>query len=81
MNTETVFSILRQQLKSIKPKLPDELPAGDHFKSDWNLDSLDLVEFIARIEQEFGILIPDQDLPEFSTLQASVCYIQDHLSV
>lgn len=80
MSDETVLTILRQQLKSVKPQLPHFLPVEDNFRKDWNLDSLDLVEFVARIEQEFSIMIPDQDLPEFSSLQNAVHYIQTHIS-
>lgn len=73
-------ALLRRELKSIRPKLPpDDLPAADHFRDDWRLDSLELVEFVARIEQQFGILIPDKDLPRFISLDATAGYIQKRL--
>lgn len=79
MTDPTLLPLLRRELKSIKPKLPDDLPAADHFRDDWNLDSLELVEFVARIEQQFGILIPDEDLPQFISLDATAEYIQKRL--
>ncbi|HNM26454.1 MAG TPA: phosphopantetheine-binding protein [Saprospiraceae bacterium] len=79
MTEEKILLSLRQELKSIKPKLPDNLPANSHFKNDWQLDSLELVEFVARIEQHFGILIPDEDLPGFITLEATTQYVQNRL--
>jgi len=79
MNTESMLSLLRDELRNISPGLPAELPARSHFKYDWNLDSLELVEFVARIEQRFGLLIPDEDLPAFTSLQATVDYLKAHL--
>jgi acyl carrier protein len=80
MKTEQIITTLREEIKSIKPKLPDELPANSHFKFDWNLDSLELVEFVARIEQDFSMLIPDEDLEKFISLDATAQYIQNRLT-
>ncbi len=80
MTDKDILTQLRQELKTIKPKLPDDLPVQSHFKNDWNLDSLELVEFVARIEQDFSILIPDEDLPGFISLEATVQYVQNRLS-
>ncbi len=80
MTEDKILLSLRQELKSIKPKLPDDLPVVSHFKNDWHLDSLELVEFVARIEQNFGILIPDEDLPDFISLEATTRYVQNRLS-
>ena len=55
------------------------MPAESDFRFDWQLDSLDLVEFVARIEQRFKIIIPDEDLPQFVSLAASEQYIRAHL--
>ncbi len=80
MTDDTILDLLRQELISIKPKLPADLPARSHFQNDWNLDSLELVEFVARIEQSFGILIPDEDLPGFISLEATAHYVQNRLT-
>lgn len=79
MTDDALLPFLRQELKNIKPRLPDDLPSHSHFKDDWGLDSLELVEFVARIEQKFGILIPDEDLPGFISLDATAQYIQNRL--
>lgn len=64
----------------INPRIPDDLAAESHFVFDCHLDSLDLMEFVARIEQDFGILIPDEDIPEFISLEATAKYIQRRLA-
>ena len=79
MTTKEIHSLLRRYIKMINPRSPDGLSAESHFKSDWQLDSLDLVEFVARIEQKFKIMIPDEDLPQLVSLAATEQYIRAHL--
>ena len=72
---DELLAFLRTELRAIKPTLPAELPAAAHYRYELNLDSLDLVELVARIEQRYGVMIPDADLPEFVSLDASVHYV------
>lgn len=47
--------------------------------SDLGLDSLDNVELIMGVEEEFGIEIPDEDSVNITTYGQVVKYIQDNL--
>lgn len=78
--TTTTFSaqvqdFLIQELRSIRPTLPPTWPPSARFRADLALDSLDLVELLARIEQHWGLLVPDADLPQFVSLASSVDYV------
>ena len=79
MTTKEIHSLLRRYIKMIKPRSPVGLSANSQFRSDWQLDSLDLVEFVARIEQKFKIMIPDEDLPQLVSLVATEQYIRARL--
>ena len=79
MDPDRILSLLRADLKRVKPSLPDEFPVADDFTMDWQLDSLDLVEFVSRIESTFSILIPDEDLPGFVSLEATLAYVHARL--
>ena len=79
MTTKEIHSLLRRYIKMINPRSPGGLSAESYFKSDWQLDSLDLVEFVARIEQKFKIMIPDEDLPQLVSLAATERYIRARL--
>lgn len=48
------------------------------FVDDLNADSLDLVELIMSLEEEFGMEIPDQDAEKIRTVQEAVDYIDEH---
>lgn len=76
---EALLTFLRSELRAIKPALPEVLPAQAHYRIELNLDSLDLVELVARIEQRYGVLIPDADLPQFTSLEATVGYVSARL--
>jgi acyl carrier protein len=75
MIQQTLIIQLRDELRAIKPKLPSDMGADDNFRNTWNLDSLELVEFVARLEQQFGIMIPDEDLAQFYSLNAAANYL------
>ena len=49
------------------------------FRQDLAFDSLDLVEFVSRIEVEFALQIPDEELPQFLTLGAIASYLERRL--
>ncbi|MBK54102.1 MAG: acyl carrier protein [Candidatus Marinimicrobia bacterium] len=45
------------------------------FVDDLGADSLDTVELIMQLEEEFGIEIPDDDAEKITTVQAAVDYL------
>jgi acyl carrier protein len=48
------------------------------FTDDLNADSLDLVEMIMSLEEEFGVEIPDEDAEKIISVQDAIDYIDSH---
>jgi acyl carrier protein len=48
------------------------------FVDDLGADSLDTVELVMALEEEFGIEIPDEDAEKISNVQSAVDYITKH---
>ena len=48
------------------------------FVDDLGADSLDTVELVMALEEEFGLEISDEDAEKLSTVQQAVDYIQAH---
>ena len=54
----------------------DKIVSAASFVDDLGADSLDTVELIMQLEEEFGIEIPDEDAEAITTVQAAVDYIE-----
>ena len=48
------------------------------FVDDLGADSLDTVELIMQLEEEFGIEIPDDDAEKITTVQAAIDYLESN---
>ena len=69
---ERVKEIVANQLNVDEDKILPET----NFVEDLRADSLDIVELIMDLEEEFDLQIPDEDLPKVSTVQDIVDYIE-----
>ncbi len=56
-----------------------EVVPNASFVEDLNADSLDLVELIMSLEEEFKLQISDEDAEKITTVQEAEDYIEEHL--
>ena len=56
-----------------------EVVPGASFVEDLNADSLDLVELIMSLEEEFKLHISDEDAEKITTVGEAEDYIEEHL--
>lgn len=71
---EKVKKIIVEQLSAEEAEVTSEAS----FIEDLGADSLDIVELIMALEEEFGVEIPDEDAEKISTVGDAVKYIQEH---
>ncbi|HTI13140.1 MAG TPA: acyl carrier protein [Dictyobacter sp.] len=57
----------------------NEVVPNASFVEDLNADSLDLVELIMSLEEEFKLQISDEDAEKITTVQEAEDYIEEHL--
>lgn len=55
-----------------------DVKAESNFSDDLNADSLDLFELVMALEEEYGVEIPSEDLPNLATVQDVMDYIESH---
>ena len=70
-----VMEIIVAQLKVD----PEVVTLEAHFIDDLGADSLDLVELIMAMEEEFSLEISDEDAEKIQTVQDAVNYITEHM--
>jgi acyl carrier protein len=56
----------------------DEIKATSSFIEDLGADSLDIVELVMAMEEEFEVEIPDEEAENIKTVQDAVNYITTH---
>ena len=71
---EQVKSIVAEQL-GVKG---DEVTNEASFVDDLGADSLDTVELVMALEEEFDTEIPDEDAEKIATVQHAIDYIKGH---
>ncbi len=72
---ERVKKIIIEQL-GVKP---EEVTNDASFVEDLGADSLDTVELVMALEEEFECEIPDEDAEKITTVQQAIDYIKAHL--
>jgi acyl carrier protein len=72
---EKVIEVVSEQLSVDKGEVKRETS----FVNDLNADSLDIVELVMELEDEFDLTIPDEEAEKLNTVGEAVDYIQKHL--
>lgn len=73
---EKVKDIISEQLGVKK----EEIKLESSFIDDLGADSLDTVEVVMALEEEFGIEIPDEDAEKITTVAEAVKYIENKIN-
>lgn len=58
----------------------DQVTMEARFREDLEADSLDLVELIMAIEEEFDGQISDEEAQQITTVSQAVAYVDEHMS-
>ena len=70
---DKVKAIIAEQLSVKREEVNDDAS----FIDDLGADSLDTVELVMALEEEFGIEIPDEDAEKMRTVGEAIKYIED----
>jgi acyl carrier protein len=75
-----VLGVIKDQLADILEIEPSTINEGDSFAEDLHLGSLELIELVEAIEEEFGqrvagFRIEDEDLEDLKTVRDAVDYV------
>lgn len=73
---QRVIQIIAEQLGVEESEVTPEKSIND----DLGADSLDSVELVMALEEEFSIEVPDDDAAKLTTVGAAIDYVKENLS-
>ena len=77
MTNEELFNSIKRMIVDQLGVDEDTITEDSSFVDDLNADSLDMVELVMAMEQEFDIEIPDDVAEKVVTVKDAVDYIQN----
>lgn len=78
MTEEEIFNKIKTLIADNFNVDEDKITENTSFIDDLDADSIDLVEFILQLEDEFGAEIPDSEAEKIKTIGDAVAYIKSH---
>lgn len=78
MNTEEIFDKVKEIIIEQLGVSEDAVSSESSFIDDLGADSLDIVELIMALEEEFDIEIPDEDAEKIVTVGDVVDYLKEN---
>ncbi|MEK3545109.1 acyl carrier protein [Lactobacillus crispatus] len=78
MSEEEIFNKIKDMIADNFDVDKDKITEDTNFMNDLDADSIDLVEFILQLEDEFGAEIPDDEAEKIKTIGDAVSYIKSH---
>jgi acyl carrier protein len=80
MNREEVLTGLRTLAVEVLSVDGDDVVETARFKEDLDADSLDLVELVMGLEEQFDITVPEEDLANVATVADAVTLVLDKVA-
>lgn len=71
-----ILDKIKAIVKDILGIEPDRVELTSRLTEDFEADSLDKIEIVMAIEDEFGITVEDEDVRQINTIQDAVSYIE-----
>ncbi|GAV71803.1 PP-binding domain-containing protein [Cephalotus follicularis] len=78
LNKEEVIERVLSVVKSFPKVDPSRVTPDVHFQKDLGLDSLDNVEIVMALEEEFKLEIPDKEADKLDSCNLAIEYIYNH---
>lgn len=81
MTREQIRDAVLSALTRVAPEIdPDTLRAESVLRLEYELDSMDFLNFVIALHRDLGVDIPESDYPKLATLKGAVDYLSERLA-
>jgi acyl carrier protein len=82
MTREDVRDAVIKALTSVAPEIePSSLSPDEPFRQEFDLDSMDFLNFVIAVHTSLNVDVPEADYPKLATLNGAVDYLANRLRV
>ncbi len=82
MTRDAIRGAVVKALTSVAPEIdPSSLEADRPFRQEFDLDSMDFLNFVIALHAALGVNVPEADYPKVASLNAAVEYLATRLGV
>jgi acyl carrier protein len=82
MTREAIRAAVVKALTSVAPEVePQAVQPDDLFRQQFDLDSMDFLNFVIAIHASLNVDVPESDYPSLATLNGAVEYLAGRLGV
>lgn len=74
-----VFERIREYLADQLDVDPEKIHPESDIINDFGADSLDVIDMITTLSDEFGVDIPDEEIENFHTVGDVATYVEEHM--
>jgi acyl carrier protein len=80
MTREAIREAVVKALTSVAPEIdPSSLGPDEAFRQEFDLDSMDFLNFVIAVHRSLNVDVPEADYPKLATLNAAVEYLARRL--
>lgn len=81
MNASEIQQAFLDALVHVAPDAePESLDLDEPLRDQMDLDSMDFLNLVIRLNEVFGVEVPERDYPRFESVVSAVAYLQSVLN-
>lgn len=82
MTNDELTELIRKSLFDVAPDLEgEEISADQTFADQFEIDSMDFLNFVIALHKATGVDIPEADYPKLTTMSGATGYLQSRMAL
>lgn len=79
MNRDSLRAEVLAQLAEVAPEVdPESLDPKESFRDQFDMDSVDFLNFVLGLEKRLGLTVPETEYPRLASLSGALDWLEAH---